>query len=286
MGMQDITGRFALPLARPFSDLPPPFGRRRRPFVKSKQPRPGVFNLHGTREAPVSAAVRAADFGSDNKPWVKPRPARRRWQPTLLTLAAGLVLGSVGLAGAHAFHGSRRAPSRNTVYQAAITAASVRNVKAPVMEPVVPDDTPGMAAVATAAAIGEMAAVRDEAALTPGASAAAPSAPTSSSKARRKTVRLETARERLAAAAPASGAAGGAASRAQAVRQTDASPASSGAAHAAVGMTANEFKQWLAATREPSRAAAAAPAPDLRVDLPGHTRLTDAGATTESTSEQ
>ncbi|WP_241302487.1 hypothetical protein [Burkholderia stabilis] len=281
--MQDITGHFALPLARPFSELPPPFGRRRTPFVKSQRPRPSVFNLHGTREAPVSAAVRATDFGSDNKPWVKPRPARRRWQPTLLTLAAGLVLGSVGLAGAHALHGNRRAPSRNTVYQAAISTAPARTAKAPVVVPVDTDGTPGMA---TVAAIGELAAARDEAALTPDVQTAMPPVPKATSTARRKAVRLETARERLAGAAPASGTAGATASRAHAARPDDASATAPRSAHADVGMTAAEFRQWLAATREPVHATAstfaASPTPDLHVALPGHTRLTD----TESASEQ
>ncbi|WP_290441945.1 hypothetical protein [Burkholderia cenocepacia] len=30
--MQDITGHYAIPLAHPFSDVPPPYGRRRRPY--------------------------------------------------------------------------------------------------------------------------------------------------------------------------------------------------------------------------------------------------------------
>lgn len=276
MGMQDIEGRFALPLARPFSDLPPPFGRRRRPFVTSKQPKPGVFDLSGTREAPVPAAVRAADFGSDNKPWVKPRLARRGWQPTVLTLVAGLILGSVGLAGAHAFHGGRRAPARNTVYQAAIATTPARSETASVIVPADPDDASGTAAAAAATAIGVQAAARDEAAPMPGASAGTPSERKSASTARRKSVRPETARERLAAAAPASGAA----SRTHAERQDDASSAASRPAHAAVGMTASEFKQWLAETREPARAASAdvSPGTDLQVALPSHTRLVEAGS--------
>ncbi|WP_322040703.1 hypothetical protein [Burkholderia diffusa] len=49
------------------------------------------------------------------------------------------------------------------------------------------------------------------------------------------------------------------------------------------GMAAAEFSQWLAATREPARAAVAAPRPGLHVALPGHTRLTDVDASTEGT---
>ncbi len=280
MGMQDITGHFALPLARPFSDLPPPFGRRRTPFVKSKRPRPGVFNLHGARDASASTAVRASDFGSDNKPWVKPRPAPRRWRPTMMMLAAGLVFGSVGLAGTHAFHGARRGALRNTVYEAAISTASGSAVAAPATIPVDPDVGPGLAVAATVAGTGETTAVRAEAAPTPDASTAAPAARKSASVTRRKAVRLETARERLAAAAPASAASGGATSRAHAAEQADASPAASRSAHAAVGMTAAEFSKWLSATREPARAAASAasPGPDLHVALPSHTRLTDESA--------
>lgn len=253
--------------------------------MKSKRPKPSVFDLRGTREAPVPAAVRAADFGSDNKPWVKPRPARRRWQPTVLTLVAGLVLGSMGLAAAHAVHGGRRAPSRNTMYQAAIATAPARSVSAPVIVPTDPDDVPGTAA-ATVAAIGEMAAARDEAALTPGAAAATRPIQKPASTARRKAVRHETARERLAGAAPASGVAGDAA-HATGERKSDASPAASRSAHAAVGMTASEFSQWLAATREPARSGGAStvsPSPDLHVALPTHVRVTDA-ATTDTSAQ-
>lgn len=278
MGMQDIEGHFALPLARPFSDLPPPFGRRRRPFVKSRQPKPGVFNLSGTRDAPARAAVRAADFGSDNKPWVKPRPARRKWRPTLMMLAAGLVFGSVGLAGTHAFQGARRGASRSSVYEGAVTTAPGPAGALPMTVSVGPDAGPVNTVAAPVASTGQAALVRDTTELTSGAAADAPSARKPAGASRRKVTRLQTARERLGGATPASAVAGGATSRGQGERQVDATPAAPRPTYAAVGMTAAEFSKWLAATREPARVTTASPGADLHVALPSHTRLTEAGA--------
>ncbi|MBR7982937.1 serine protease, partial [Burkholderia cenocepacia] len=58
----------------------------------------------------------------------------------------------------------------------------------------------------------------------------------------------------------------------QAARAADTLPATPVSSSAqAVGMTAAEFTQWLAATRDTSRPAAGGT--DLSVELPSHTRL-------------
>ncbi|HIC7210248.1 TPA: hypothetical protein ACW2VG_002892 [Burkholderia stabilis] len=286
MGMQDITGHFALPLARPFSELPPPFGRRRTPFVKSKRPKPSVFNLHGTREAPVSATVRAADFGSDNKPWVKPGPVRHRLRPTLLMLVAGLVFGAACIAATHTFEARKRAQSPDTVYEAAISMMPAAVAATPVAATIGSGVSDGMEAALPPPGIVQ--AMRDEAEQALGASSPAAAAAKPAVAARRKPVRASDAmRAHPAEAVSTSAAAAGAASRARAERHGGASAAASESSPAkAVGMTAAEFKQWLTATREPSNAAAASPSSDLHVALPGHTRLTDVEASAGSAGKQ
>ncbi len=271
MGMQDITGHFALPLARPYSDVPPPYGRRRTPFVKSKRPRAAVFDLRAMRDAadaPRAAAVRAADFGSDNRSWVKPKPPRRRWRPTMLALVAGLAFGSVGIAGAHLFDAGHRARVRarpqDTVYESTITVA--------------PRMAPTVMPVATVAALEIERPVADDAALLDALqdSRAGDASPVQASvtKAiaprRKKAARTAAIPERPAVASDSVST--HAAAPKAAASSTESAPGTS----EAVGMSAAEFSHWLASTRAPAHEAAAPSNPDaLRVDLPSHTRLTD-----------
>ncbi|KVL37857.1 hypothetical protein [Burkholderia sp. MSMB1835] len=276
MSMQDITGHFALPLARPYTDVPPPYGRRRRPFVKSKRPTPGVFDLRAVREAPVAVrapSVRATDFGSDNRPWVKPK-APRRWRPTLLALIAGLAFGSVGFAATRLFDAGKRAPSPHTVYEAAIAVQPAEAlVTTPAAAIVAPDVPPPAADDAVAVAVQSVGAAQPD-------GRAADALPTSAPASKPAVAR----RKKATVAVPDRAAAfGGIPARATAAkpaapRQQQASVEPVPSAAEAIGMTAAEFSRWLDATRESSRAAAA-PAPSnpdaLRVGLTNQIRLTD-----------
>ncbi|WP_257128432.1 hypothetical protein [Burkholderia sp. MSMB1459WGS] len=275
--MQDITGHFALPLARPYTDVPPPYGRCRRPFVKSRRPRPGVFDLRAVRGAPEAtrvAAVRATDFGSENRPWVKPKAPRRRWRPTLLALVAGLAFGSVGFAATQLFDTGKRAPSPHTVYESAIAVQPAEVlVTTPAAAIVAPDVPPPVADDAAAVAVQSVSAAQPDGraidALPTSAFASKPAV----SRRKKATVAVP---DRAAAFGGIPAHAAAAKPAAQRQQQVSAPPAPSAAD--AVGMTAAEFSRWLDATREPSRAVAA-PAPSnpdaLRVDLSNQTRLTD-----------
>ncbi|KAG8150889.1 serine protease [Burkholderia catarinensis] len=129
MSMQDITGHYAIPLAHPYSDVPPPYGRRRRPFVASRRQRPNVFDLYGARRVPpaapektanVAKAVSARDFGSDNQAWVRPHPLRRKWR---LTLMACAIFGAACIVATHFFEERQHAAEHGSVYSAAISVA-------------------------------------------------------------------------------------------------------------------------------------------------------------------
>ncbi|KVV48316.1 hypothetical protein WT27_04125 [Burkholderia territorii] len=276
MGMQDITGHFALPLARPYTDVPPPYGRRRMPFVKSKRPRPGVFDLRVVRGATEASRVevRATDFGSDNRPWVKPKAPRRRWRPTLLALIAGLAFGSVGFAATRLFDAGKPAASPHTVYEAAIAVQPAETVVTTLAAANVAPDSPppaanGAVAVALQTSSAPQADVRAADALATPVSAAKPAV----SRRKKATVAVP---DRAAAFGGAPAHAAAAKPAVQRQREASVEPVPSAAD--AVGMTAAEFSRWLDATRESSRAAAA-PAPSnpdaLRVGLTNQTRLTD-----------
>jgi hypothetical protein len=139
MSMQDITGHYAIPLALPFSDVPPPYGRRRRPFVASRRARQYVFDIHGPRRVPAAAPargtkaaraarpVRAQDFGSDNRAWVRPHPLRRRWKMTLLATA---MFGVVCVVATHVFDEHQHVVTPGSVYAAAISVAPTAAVAA------------------------------------------------------------------------------------------------------------------------------------------------------------
>ncbi|MDN7935016.1 hypothetical protein QZM52_27460 [Burkholderia metallica] len=281
MGMQDITGVFALPLAHPYSDVPPPYGRRRTPFVPSRRPRPGVFDLRVTREAPRVAAVQAADFGSENRAWAASR-TRRRWRPTLMAMLVGLVFGSVCVAATHIIDTRTRirtrAPSQDTFYESAISMMPEAGVAAPVaavlppesIQPV-PDRQESFAMRTDGPAAQDAGEVVTTVAL---ADASKPAtAP------QRKHARIAPARSPAAAstASVAPAAASAAAPKVRAAARHDdaalAAASSSGSA-AAVGMTAAEFTRWLAATREPVRQSAQIATPaDTGVAFTDHPRL-------------
>jgi len=335
MSMQDITGQYAIPLAHPFSDVPPPYGRRRRPFVASRRPKPNVFDLKGTRRAAMPAAgqaeivvrttksrkaekaVRAEDFGSDNRAWVRPHPLRRHWR---LTLMACALFGATCVFATHFVDERQHAAQHGVVHSAAILVAPTAAVAAtqvaqatgrPAEVAIVPADraTPaddqvaGAAAVAAEAAEAASAASRAlHAGRAPSgqapvavamaiasdavvAQAAAPDAEPASpvttkpvaaaARSAAKPAAMSRGKKMLTAAsnaqsAPASrGAATHAHRPAQVTAERADAPASSSAQ--AVGMTAAEFAQWLATTRDASRPAAGDT--DLTVALPSHTRL-------------
>ncbi|WP_321859773.1 serine protease [Burkholderia cenocepacia] len=139
--MQDITGHYAIPLAHPFSDVPPPYGRRRRPFVASRRARQHVFDLYGAHRVPAPVAaggnvasaarpvkvVRAADFGSDNRAWVRPHPLRRRWR---LTLMACALFGATCVLATHLVEERQHAAEHDAAYSTAIAAAPTAAVAA------------------------------------------------------------------------------------------------------------------------------------------------------------
>ncbi|MBP0607559.1 MULTISPECIES: serine protease [Burkholderia] len=141
MSMQDITGHYAIPLVHPFSDVPPPYGRRRRPFVASRRTRQHVFDIHGAPRVPAPAAdggnvaraarpvkaVRAADFGSDNRAWVRPHPLRRRGR---LTLMACALFGATCIFATHLIDERQHAAEHDAAYSAAIAAAPTAAVAA------------------------------------------------------------------------------------------------------------------------------------------------------------
>ena len=121
--MQDITGRFALPLTPPFSDVPPPYGRCRSAGEKRGGPGPRVFDLcsHGISREQAKAS--AADFGSGNAAWQRQRPAPRSLRRTL---AAGLVFATSCCLATHMLENGRAHPSPETVYRGAISGVSTR----------------------------------------------------------------------------------------------------------------------------------------------------------------
>ncbi|WP_223997757.1 hypothetical protein [Burkholderia gladioli] len=129
--MQDITGHYALPLARPFSNVPPPYGWRRTPFVKSCRPGPSVFDLRvacgpGGRKA----TTHVVDFGSENRTWLKVRPPRRRLRRALL---ASLAFTAFCMFATHMVDTRRNAASSDTAYHAAISKAVVSATSARVV---------------------------------------------------------------------------------------------------------------------------------------------------------
>ncbi|VWB12967.1 serine protease [Burkholderia lata] len=333
MSMQDITGNYAIPLALPFSDVPPPYGRRRRPFVASRRARQHVFDIYGAHRVPAPVPdrghvaraarpvkiVRAEDFGSDNRAWVRPHPLRRRWR---LTLMASALFGVACVAATHWFDERQHDAAHGAFYEAAISAAPTAAVAAaevahatgrPAEVAIVPADRPAPtdARVTTAAqAVSEesralhagadasasapvavaMVVASDAVVAEVAAPAPAPLAGRASSAGKPVAVKSRAAaqpavasRGKTARGTPASARAGqngavaahGAVAHArQAATAADAPPAAPASSSAqAVGMTASEFTQWLAATRDTARPAAGST--DLTVNLPGHTRLTE-----------
>ncbi|MCW3693122.1 MULTISPECIES: serine protease [Burkholderia] len=328
--MQDITGHYAIPLAHPFSDVPPPYGRRRRPFVASRRARQHVFDIYGPPRVPAPAtdggtvakaarpakAVRAADFGSDNRAWVRPHPLRRRWR---LTLMACALFGATCILATHLVDERQHAAEHDAVYSAAIAAAPTAAVAAtevaratgrPAEVAIVradraaPTDAqmkaaatvvaetasaqaralhvagsgsagePVAVAVASNAVVAEAAPARADRASSaskPVAALAARPAAKSAGASRGKAARQAAANASVAqhAAIAARGATPRAQPAARAADTPTTAPVSSSAQ--AVGMTATEFTQWLAATRDTSRSAAGGT--DLSVELPSHTRL-------------
>ncbi|HHT8835519.1 TPA: serine protease [Burkholderia cenocepacia] len=332
MSMQDITGHYAIPLAHPFSDVPPPYGRRRRPFVASRRARQHVFDIYGPSRVPAPAtdggtvakaarpakAVRATDFGSDNRAWVRPHPLRRRWR---LTLMACALFGATCILATHLVDERQHAAEHDAAYSAAIAAAPTAAVAAtevaratgrPAEVAIVradraaPTDAQMKAAatvvaqtasaqaralhvadsgskrepVAVAMAVASNAVVaeaaparadRGSSAGKPVAGTAARPAAKSAGASRGKAARQAAANASVAqhAAIAARGATPRAQPAARAADTPTTAPVSSSAQ--AVGMTATEFTQWLAATRDTSRSAAGGT--DLSVELPSHTRL-------------
>jgi hypothetical protein len=331
MSMQDITGHYAIPLAHPFSDVPPPYGRRRRPFVASRRARQHVFDIHGAPRVPAPAedgggvakaarpakVVRAADFGSDNRAWVRPHPLRRRWR---LTLMACALFGATCILATHLVDERQHAAEHDAAYSAAVTAAPTVAVAAtevaratgrPAEVAIVRADRAAPAdaqmkaaatvvaetasaearalhvvgsgsagepvavamAVASNAVVAEAAAPRADrgsSARKPVAVAARPAAK-SAGVSRGNAVRQAGAN--ASAAQRAVTAARGATPHAQPAARAADTPATAPVSSSAqaVGMTAAEFTQWLAATRDTSRSAVGGT--DLSVALPSHTRL-------------
>ncbi|WP_244110666.1 serine protease [Burkholderia cenocepacia] len=329
--MQDITGHYAIPLAHPFSDVPPPYGRRRRPFVASRRPKPNVFDLKGTRRAAMPAAgqadmvvratksrkagkaVRAEDFGSDNRAWVRPHPLRRHWR---LTLMACALFGATCVFATHFVDERQHAAQHGAVHSAAILMAPTAAVAATQVAQatgraaevaIVPadrataahDQVAGPAAVAAEAAEAASAASRAlhagrapsgdapvavamaiasdavvAQAAAPDAEPASPVTPKPAAAAARSAAKpAAMSRGKKAPDAPAAPASRGAATHAQRAAHAASEPAGTPASSSAeaVGMTAAEFAQWLATTRDASRPAAVDT--DLTVALPSHTRL-------------
>lgn len=317
MSMQDITGHYAIPRALPYSDVPPPYGRRRRPFVASRRPRPNVFDIHGPRRAQAAAPVhdagkikvvrpvRAEDFGSDNRAWVRPHPIRRRWKMTVLATA---MFGLVCVTATHLFDARQHGPTPGSVYAAAISIAPAVAVST-MVDRIAAADTPSVVPVANVATV-VAAQVASAASVPAGTQAASRDGAVPPKPARRvasRPARIErgsaqagaardvaeakpaaVARSRKAhdgtherqhRAAPVAEAAPAAPTRARNT-QSPAAPATATTATAAeaVGMTAAEFTHWLAATRETARPATVSVQPDtsgadLTVNLPRHPRL-------------
>jgi hypothetical protein len=309
MSMLDITGHYAIPLAHPFSDVPPPYGRRRRPFVASRRQRPNVFDLRGVHRAqaavPVPAArpVRAQDFGSDNRAWIRPHPLRRRWRMTLMATA---LFGVVCVVATHLVDERAHVAEPGSVYAGAISIAPEAIIAAPVaavsamVDAAEASDTRSVSNASDAKPV-----VSVEVMSAASASAVAHHAPNDdaaetqpardvsrSTKVARSTPDAAPAHT-AAASKPANVVHGRKAHDgtsgqhraepvAEAVRAVPpqvhdndrlaarAAASTSGSA-AAVGMTAAEFTHWLAATREAAQPVAGGT--DLTVDLPGHPRL-------------
>ncbi len=331
MSMQDITGHYAIPLAHPFSDVPPPYGRRRRPFVASRRARQHVFDIHGAPRVPAPAedgggvakaarpakVVRAADFGSDNRAWVRPHPLRRRWR---LTLMACALFGATCILATHLVDERQHAAEHDAAYSAAVAAAPTAAVAATEVaratghaaevaivraDRAAPADAQMKAAatvvaetasaearalhvvgsgsagepVAVAMAVASNAVVAEAAAprADRGSSARKPVAvaarPVAKSAGVSRGNAVRQAGANASAAQRAVTAARGATPHAQPAARAADTPATAPVSSSAqaVGMTAAEFTQWLAATRDTSRSAAGGT--DLSVELPSHTRL-------------
>ncbi|MCA8252665.1 serine protease [Burkholderia sp. AU31624] len=309
MSMLDITGHYAIPLAHPFSDVPPPYGRRRRPFVANRRQRPNVFDLRGANRAqaavPVSAArpVRAQDFGSDNRAWIRPHPMRRRWRMTLMATA---LFGVVCVVATHLVDERAHVAEPGSVYAGAISIAPEAIIAAPVA---------AVSAMVDAAEASDVPSVSNASATKPVVSpevtsAASMSAGTHPARnddaAKTQPARDVSRSTKVARSMPEAARAYSAVASKPAVVAHDrkahddtsgqhraapvaevvrAAPlhahdndrlaaqaaASTSGSAAAVGMTAAEFTHWLAATREVAQPVAGAT--DLTVDLPGHPRL-------------
>lgn len=318
MSMQDITGHYAIPLALPFSDVPPPYGRRRRPFVASRRARQYVFDIHGQRRVPAAAPargtkaaraarpVRAQDFGSDNRAWVRPHPLRRRWKMTLLATA---MFGVVCVVATHVFDERQHMATPGSVYAAAISVVPEAIIAAPVaavsaMVDAAAADTsiasnrkqgalPDAASTASVLAGVQNARDGDMTATQPAriasrpvravkgksdpASARSTIASKAASVARNGNAQVVTPEGHRAAPVAEVARAASSNSRDTHRAAAQAIAPSPGSAEA-VGMTAAEFTHWLAATRDTARPAASSTKTDagstnLTVDLPSHTRL-------------
>ncbi len=286
MSMQDITGHYAIPRALPYSDVPPPYGRRRRPFVASRRPRPNVFDIHGARRAQAAASahdagkikvvrpVRAEDFGSDNRAWVRPHPIRRRWRMTVLATA---MFGLVCVMATHLFDARQHRPMPGSVYAAAISIAPAAAVST-MADSIAAADTPSVVPVANAATVVASRPARIERGSAQ-AGAARNSAAVKPAAVARSRKAHDVTPERQHRAAPVAEVVQAAPPRARKTQPPTAPVAVTTATAAeAVGMTAAEFTHWLAATREIPRPAAESMQPDtsgadLTVTLPGHPRL-------------
>ncbi|MBN3830470.1 serine protease [Burkholderia sp. Ac-20344] len=269
----------------------------------------GRLPCNVAREAPRAVnPVRAADFGSDNRAWVRPHPLRRRWKMTLLATA---MFGVACVVATHLFDERQHRATPGSVYAAAISIAPEAIIAAPVaavsaMVDAAAADTsfesnakpaasPGAASAASVPAGAQDARNGDTTATQP---ARVASRPAKAARGKSDTVSARStpasragtvARNRSAQGTPpeqhrAARVAEG--ERARVVssnphdtrRPADPATVPAPGAAEAVGMTAAEFTHWLAATRDTARPAAPLPktdagGADLTVDLPTHTRL-------------
>ena len=101
--MQNIAGKLSIPVARPFSKVPPPFGQCRTPFEAMPAGTDyweifDVVDVPVERRFGIANRLHARDFGTANRVWMSaPRSHIRKSRSWITSWFVGLVSG-IGLA--------------------------------------------------------------------------------------------------------------------------------------------------------------------------------------------
>ena len=102
--MQKNIGKLTIPIERPFSNVPPPFGQRRTPFETDITEYWEIFDLidaHPKLVAGRTEVIQATDFGTANRAWsASPRRLKksRAWMLSgLVGVLSGMMLAVISI---------------------------------------------------------------------------------------------------------------------------------------------------------------------------------------------